>query len=744
MNLSTSKNFEENFFVIDSERLNEVTSKWYGFSVVNNKLVQCETELEESMPAGEGAYIYIKRKDHHVWIFQDFIGSYGIYVYRDGDFFALSNSFIYLVDYVKRKHPISLNEDYCNMLLASDLCSVAYSETMVREIEQLDRNAVIHIDIETKRLNYSYIDYKENTIPICSEEGLRILDCWYHKWASLIKNIKDGGMSIQVDLSGGFDSRLTFLLLLGSGVDLNGVLVNSIKDNLHTHVEDYKIASSISEYYHFSLNHREGITGTPSYYTMDETINHSFYLKLCFHKQMYWRTSYMRPNRAYFGGSGGECIRSYWNKSKEQYIRECLNRCKKFPAVVSTQLEESLKRVLDRSFEKMEKKFESFGRCIDPQDLTLNFYRETRCRMHFGKDMLENYFGGYIKYTPLMDPQLHQLKLDDKNCTDKNLLMAVIFTRYHKELLSFPFEGQRKIDESTIAYAQSINDKVPYVAGPLGQDGVPHELCNQMSQLSEEQARNQPIQGSEVSAFMGNMFFTSHVQHVFESMYDAKVYGYIADEVKTKKYQPLENAYTVLAISKIIQDVMANKSLCGSIVEQLKVLPFEVAPKDEREYELLKKTYLLNYVTARVDIQNVSSDSNRIELMEVSDPDAKVTTPSWFRNNGVGVILESSCGKLDVTFRCIQDGTLNVNLRGRDVRDVNGNRVPFYIDYHVMSVNGEKVFDTVHPVTHDTPFCFRCKVTDGDVIRMSVVWTHHEEKAETRALFKLVGKILGK
>lgn len=208
---------EQKFFIIDSEKLNNITSKWYGFAVVNNKLVQSEADLQGAMPAGEGAYVYIKRTGNEVCILQDFIGSYGIYIYRNKDFFALSNSFVYLVDYVKRNHTITLNEDYCNMLLASDLCSVAYSETMVHEIEQVDRNAVIHINIGTKQLEYSYMDYQENTINISSEEGLKTLDRWYHKWTSLIRNIKDRGMSIQADLSGGFDSRLTFLLLHGSG-----------------------------------------------------------------------------------------------------------------------------------------------------------------------------------------------------------------------------------------------------------------------------------------------------------------------------------------------------------------------------------------------------------------------------------------------------------------------------------------------------------------------------------------------
>ncbi|OUN22669.1 hypothetical protein B5G37_09680 [Pseudoflavonifractor sp. An85] len=644
------------------------------------------------------------------------------------------------------------------MLLASDLCSVAYSETMVHEIEQVDRNAVIHINIGTKQLEYSYMDYQENTINISSEEGLKTLDRWYHKWTSLIRNIKDRGMSIQADLSGGFDSRLTFLLLHGSGVDLNNVLVNSIKDNLHTHVEDYKIASSISEHYGFSLNNRSVISGTPSYYTLDEIINDSFYIKLCFHKQMYWKLNYMSPNRACFGGSGGECVRSYWNKSKEQYIRECLNRCKKYPAEVSSQLEESLKRVLENSFESMQRKFERFGRGIDPQDLTLNFYRETRCRMHFGKDLVENYLGGFIKYTPLLDPELHKLKLNDENCQDKNLLMAVIFSRYDKDLLSFPFEGQRKIDESTIEYAQSISQKIPYVPSALTQDQGVNKLCNPSNRLPEEskpcpESRNQPLQSSEVSAYVESLFRSDSVQHLFGRMYDPKVYDYIVHEVKTKKYQPLENAYTVLGISKLIQDVAANRSLCSSIAEQLKKLPFEVVhqhdgggdnEKKENEYELLKKPYFLNYVTARVDLQNVSSDSNRIELLDVSDKDAKASTPSWFRNNGVGVVLESCCGRLDIALKCVGDGTLNINLRGRDVRDKNGNRIPVYIDYRTMRVNGESVFDTVQPVTHDAPYCFHRKVKDGENVYVSLTWTHHEEKAQTNGLCKLVNKLFRK
>ena len=44
---------EQKFFIIDSEKLDNITSKWYGFAVVNNKLVQSEADLQGAMPAGE-------------------------------------------------------------------------------------------------------------------------------------------------------------------------------------------------------------------------------------------------------------------------------------------------------------------------------------------------------------------------------------------------------------------------------------------------------------------------------------------------------------------------------------------------------------------------------------------------------------------------------------------------------------------------------------------------------------------
>lgn len=441
----------------------------------------------------------------------------------------------------------------------------------------------------------------------------------------------------------------------------------------------------------------------------------------------------MCPSRVYFGGAGGECIRNYWNKSKEQYVRECLNRCNNFPSATVPQLQTSVKNILERSFAGMQSKFDKFGRSIKPQDLTLNFYRETRCRMHFGKDIVENYLGGYIKYTPLMDPELHKLKLDDDNCPDKNLLMTVIFSRYHKDLLSFKFEGQRKIDESTIAYAQIINQKFPYNASfssHCKNADVPEIQKHSDVQPAIPRNINRPVSKNEIDEHIKKLFYSHNARHAFEYMYDGEVYRHIIHEINNKQYQPLESAYAALGISKIIQDVLSNQSMnCASVSEQLSKKSFQTVRCDDDGLDLLKDPYISNYITARIDIKNTSSDSNQIELLHISDKRAKISTPNWFRTNGIGLVIESQCGSLDVTFKCIQDGTLNLNLRGRDVKDINGKRIPFYIDYHCLSVNGESIFDTVHPVSHDTPFRLNREVKDGDIIQLSLKWTHHDAKA---------------
>ena len=98
---------------------------------------------------------------------------------------------------------------------------------------------VIKIDTVSEKISYEIIDYKEKTVDLDSQEAFDIIDNWFYRWTSLFRNLKKQTNNITADLTGGFDSRITFSLLLASNINLNEIHIRSIKDEVYTHKEDY-------------------------------------------------------------------------------------------------------------------------------------------------------------------------------------------------------------------------------------------------------------------------------------------------------------------------------------------------------------------------------------------------------------------------------------------------------------------------------------------------------------------------
>lgn len=126
--------FGNNFFIIDSNNLKLVNSKLHGFAIHNNKIIQNESYDDHTIFDGNGTYIQVIKSGDDISIYQDFNGSFGIYIFEKDDYFSISNSFIKLVEYIKCSHKIILNEDYAKYFISVDLCSLSYSETLVNEI----------------------------------------------------------------------------------------------------------------------------------------------------------------------------------------------------------------------------------------------------------------------------------------------------------------------------------------------------------------------------------------------------------------------------------------------------------------------------------------------------------------------------------------------------------------------------------------------------------------------------------
>jgi hypothetical protein len=253
-----NKIIKNNFLVIDSNNLEKIQSIMYGFSIskkglLTNNYYKKICHYEE--PSPQGIYIMIRKIGEEIKINQDFCGSFGIYVYENKStgFFALSNSFLLLEEFLIGKQNFTLNKEFSDNLIISDLCTPSIYETMVNEIMLIPPNSFIVLSTKKKTFKIHYIDYKENSVPFESQEGLNIIDKWVDKWGYIFRSLKIQTNNIMLDLSGGFDTRTVLSILLNSGIDINEILINSINDTLHCHEEDFIIARNISKKFGFKL-----------------------------------------------------------------------------------------------------------------------------------------------------------------------------------------------------------------------------------------------------------------------------------------------------------------------------------------------------------------------------------------------------------------------------------------------------------------------------------------------------------
>ena len=526
------------FFVIDSENLDKIESRLYGFALSDDgKIIKNDNLTDSAQISGCGTFVWVKVSSSKIVIEQDFNGCYGLYLFKEGDYFALSNSFWKLVEYLGGNHNLSLNNDFATAFISADLCSFAYQETLANEIEMLPRDCKVIIDNSARIYEIQNIDYKENTVDIDSKEGIELLDKWFFRWTNIIRSLKAKTNNIVADLTGGFDSRVVLTLFLNADIDLTQVKFNSATDNKHCHAEDFEIASSIAKHFGFELNNKVLRPYPLHFIDVKTVLDISFYVKLGFHKQLYYKYAYNQNPLYVFPGNGGECIRGYPYKTASKYRDEVL----KCASVYGNAMEKASQTIFDSVLERIKVRFG----IEDPNstDIPMHQYTEIRCRNHYGKAMVGNVFVNTFNLTPLIDPELRRLKLTDPNCQDKKLLIALIYNRYCPDLLKFKFEGKRFIDQSTIDYAKKINQK--YVFTPVKQDIVSY-VPEKNEVIYKQDPNLQYVKVGEPDAFIRKVFSTKKFRELFCSYFPAATYDRILASIPLKNYFPLDDVYACL------------------------------------------------------------------------------------------------------------------------------------------------------------------------------------------------------
>ena len=704
------ENFEDEFFVIDSNNLDSQETRFIGYSIQNNQIITEENYNSDLDLDKWGSYILIECDENAIDITQDSNGNYGLYIFKNSDYFAISNSFLKLVEYLKETYELTLNKDNAEaFLLSYPLYSFDYDGTLVNEITTIQKDVKISINKTDKSIELHKIDYKFQSVNLDSPEGIEILDNWYYKWIDIIRNIKSKSNNITIDLSGGFDTRVAAILWLNANIDFDKIhfrtkTIESFGDNYNlsdksksVFAQDYQIASEIAKYFNFTLNNNYISPEIMEFEDITTSIKLSFYAKLGFHKEMYYEFFKSKEQLYSLTGDGGEYIRGYISNPPQQFVKSIVNNLNN----IYPPFADSVSRIVNNTIDKIS---ELYGVDRDSDKIMEFYYNDVMGKYHFGKSCVEAFFSNRIKITPLLDYELHKLKTDE-NESDTKTLIALLYLRYCPELLNFEFEGGRKINEETLDYAKKINEKYPlkvkeleYISGP--------ELIENDRQLPPNFDIN-----NEPKDYLLNLFLSKNFEMEFKKHYSSKVYDIILENTKKRDFQYMAKVYAAIAVIKIIQDIeysqtnnMDNGWLNNAIYENQDDI------KPEIYYELLK------YNTSHIDIKSIGQNNN-FEIIEKSDNELNID----YTKKDL-LVIQSLKNSLDLKIKCLNKGKVNFKLRSINCKDKNNEDFPIFIDYTKFIINDLSIIDEPKLSSYDNYFEFEMDVEDSQILDIHIEW----------------------
>ncbi|OBW94811.1 hypothetical protein [Gallibacterium anatis] len=705
---------DNNFFYFDSESLEDINNSLFGYIITDKEHKNDIFNNEPFSEVHHGSYILIKKIKDKIHIKQDFFGSYGIYVFNKDNFWAFSNSFTLLTDNLYKRYNLTLNNDYARHFLLGEHTSLAYSETLINEINILPRNIEVIIDLNSFTYTTQEINYPEESIALESEEGIKIIDYWFTKWTHFIRDLELKKSQINVDLSGGFDSRITFLLLLKSGINLNNINIRSINDSIHTHREDFEIAKEISNYFGYNLNTKEFNFKSLN---LDEKLRYSFYSRLFFLKQLVFPAFSYSDAVYHFGGEGGELLRDYWKRDPDDFIEGYLRKSKKLG--LSIEYFHSMKNILSNGFNKIKNLTD------DRLSICKYYYRETRCRYHFGRAFVLGNLTNRIRCSPLMDPLLQKLKI---GC-NSDILMAVIFDRYGPELLNFKFEGGRSIPDTVLTKAKEINKRYKTKSVNMEVKYYCHRN-NPTSIIGENKinnCHNNPYN------FIEDVFSTNIVKHSLCSAFSEEFY-LNAIKYLNKKHEPYSEIAAGLAVFRgisITKDTISGiRQTDQTTLEYFKDIVSKKGRNRLFEYHKFIESFDLRNLfqlinQARMDIKNINKDIHNSDLSITSlysSLEADVKSPSWYTDSaGIGYTVTTYNNHLKLRIIPKNNGILSLKFKTPDVSS-SGKKIRFKIDYTKIYINNSLIIDKPITVTHDDIFKYSINVVKDDVLLLDIEW----------------------
>lgn len=439
-----------NFFFISSDNNLGIKNKFYGYALNANGIVlgsNNETIIEDKYTAG--IFVNIIDEGKQIIIRQDYFCGYGLFIFRNGNFWAISNNILYLIQNLNDKYELRVNYDYLALYITHGQTSASIKETVIADIEELACGEYIVIDKATNQVYVKTMEYDKYSIELDSKKGMDFVDAWYEKYHNIYKLLIDLNYAFYIDLSGGKDSRAAFSLVKSLDLSRSNVTINSIDDGIYTHEEDFNIASMITNYYGFHLNHKQEIAKT----CLDNitSLYISLYAKFSFHEAFELNRYYYNSPIFLITGGWGEVFRNYINLDTDRYIKNNFT----IPENLGIDFKTPAKNCLLRTIDFIKSNYSE--NLNDYQKL----YNYSRTKNSFMKVALEDLLVNRYTISPFFDPSLIRLNLLGER-QHRDTFFALIYERFIPELNNIEFNGKRTLNMSAIISAMGLNYKYKF------------------------------------------------------------------------------------------------------------------------------------------------------------------------------------------------------------------------------------------------------------------------------------------
>lgn len=252
----------ENFFIFSKQDVDGLSaSKLFGYGITEDAVIIGTKGLSEYRSAGrttfpeEGRFsgIFVVSDDELI-IRTDATGQDMLYLFQQGDDWAVSNSFLLLAEAVKKKTKL---HTYAPSIVGFHLKDGVHvgeqlisHRTMIEEITVVPLTHLIHVNRRTGEISMSRSSYM-SVFSLAESDNYeeKFLDTM-ERGAGILAAMSERNVPMHLLLSGGYDSRLALCMLMANGTPQSTFRVSS-HEFKH---DDFQSAKGLCEFLDLPMN----------------------------------------------------------------------------------------------------------------------------------------------------------------------------------------------------------------------------------------------------------------------------------------------------------------------------------------------------------------------------------------------------------------------------------------------------------------------------------------------------------